>query len=127
MTNEEKQRLNEKLARWAGLKVELASDEHYHWFDGEEICSPTVIEDGVEYIPFTDSLDACIEWLVPKLHDLRIYWELHQGVGYCPMAKLFWNEKAFWKFTNLKWIFMSEETPALALCLAIEKLIDKDI
>lgn len=87
--------LNKKLAEWAGVKPH------------------PVYPTGYDYPYFTDSLDACFKWLVPKLesYELKLNYKKH-----CAWVKL------PTKYTE----FGMAETPALALCLAIEKLIDKE-
>ncbi len=60
----------------------------------------------------TQSLDACFKWLVPRLH----FAEVHtSSSGF--VSTLFYTE-------NLCYYEGEAESPALALCLAIEKLID---
>ena len=61
MTGQEKQKLNKKLAEWIGFKTGKEPNvSGYYLFCGYEdktiCCSAN----------FTDSLDACFEWLVPK-------------------------------------------------------------
>lgn len=94
--------LNKKLAEWAGLHPRERSDGHTI----ERIDQPN----------FTNSLDACFKWLVPKL----------QGMGAtvcldilltCTLATIVYKAEMY---------EASEKVPALALCLAIEKLIDKE-
>jgi len=104
-----KQELNKKLAEWAGFK-----------WDGRGWHYPRVGEKAhVVYCPdlpnFTQSLDACFEWLVPKLKYVIISnWNKKKR----PTVSVFDGEGT---------CFMeSAETPALALCLAIEKLIDSE-
>lgn len=102
MTEEDKQKLNEKLAKWGGLEVDDIFDM---W----------------KYPPpnFTDSLDACFKWLVPKLPD-------YDGIE-------FWESTEGWVCDIVYGISIEDErqvagigsNPALALCLAIEKLIDE--
>lgn len=114
--------LNEKLARWAGLQIRLATDEHYHWFDGDDICSSVVLEDGVEYIPFTDSLDACFKWLVPKLRQVTMSNSIVHPEG--------WMVDIFAGGGVGKLLDRSSgaaKTPSLALCLATEQLIDSEV
>ena len=98
----EEQELNKKLAEGAGIKHEE------YTFNG----LPVVL--GEDIPDFTQSLDASFKWLVPKL----TFWELiYNGyIGFCDAYvwageddKLFGGAQA--------------ETPALALCLAIGKLI----
>jgi len=50
--------------KWCGLHEALASDGEYHWFDGDEIVSPT--DDN--HVPVVN-LDNLFEWAVPKLQD----------------------------------------------------------
>ncbi len=67
---------------------------------------------------FTESLDACITWLVPKLIEQGIDWSLHGAkLSFARLLKpcvKAWESKA-----------VDGDKPALALCLAIEKLIDE--
>ena len=64
---------------------------------------------------FTDSLDACFEHLVPKLEYAQISWQNPPKV-YCV---------AFASIVGGLEFSAEAETPALALCKAIEKLIDE--
>ena len=98
------QELNKKLAEWAGWKYDEPSDG---WW------KPTGHYDGRQP-NFTQSLDACFKWLVPRLWicDIR----LEEGI--------------FW-FVRVAHPDYGEgkadgEDLALALCLAIEKLIDNE-
>lgn len=96
MTEEEKQKLNEKLDKWC--------DWQPAWYGD---------------IPnFTDSLDACFKWLVPKLpKGYRV--ALFSGeINY---AAYFYRNKDIYSKAGA-----GAETPELALCLAIEKLIDNE-
>ena len=67
---------------------------------------------------FTQSLDACFRTLVPNFPvgiRLRMFGQLRNGKGYfCSVGGKY-----------LAHHYSEAETPALALCLAIEKLIDK--
>ncbi len=98
------QELIKKLLEFAGLAWE------YNGIDMED-------EHGYCHRPFTKSLDACLEWLVPKL----TFWQVINYNGIWTRAYV-WageNSKEFGSFES------SEEIhSALALCLAIEKLID---
>jgi len=103
--------LNKKLAEWAGWRQTKVSSERpvalaYTDLEGRE----------TGFVPgFTESLDACFKWLVPKLTGYKI--EGHSNgmviVGAYDYSKGFKNGYA------------EAKTPALALCLAISKLIDK--
>ena len=124
MTEQEKQELNEKLARWAGFhKVKLK--EVY------DIGYSTLWENGLGYsegrLPnFIQSLDACIKWLVPKIEfvEVVIFCDGNRGndkkgIGYYVQLR---DKVENMKGHSLEW----HEPPALALCLAIEKIIDKE-
>jgi len=75
-------------------------------------------------------LKSLFKWAVPKLRDKNIAWELRNCVLKIrgeyqdfAMAKLMWNKKAFWKFTNLKLSIKVDRDPAQALFWAIYKVI----
>ena len=99
--------LNKKLAEWAGFRYRNGL-----WIHSER--------DGVtmDLLNFTDSLDACFKWLVPKLLSWGMDNEHEDNpnmgiVFYCTTDKTF----KVWEQAYVA-------TPALALCKAIEKLID---
>ena len=103
----DEQELNRKLAEWAGFE-----------FKGVKFGVEVVPQwHGLDYASweppiFTQSLDACFKWLVPKAK--------------CDVALNKINA-GWWCFIRLdcQTTFDAQaETPALALCLAIEKLID---
>ena len=105
--NVEMEELNKKIAKWCGWScmVHIAHpDCNGHWHFGGDF----------DNIPpdFTTSLDACFEYIVPKLETIgsicfnRTYnggWQADLGHA-C--------------------FFANAETPAIALCRAMEKLID---
>lgn len=96
--------LNKKLAEWAGFKEKGTG---YVWPDRR-----------FDKVPdFTESLDACFRWLVPKLHQVTIIQEFNSE-AYADVVIQPEYEYLHYK----EWA----ETPALALCLAIEQLIDKE-
>ena len=108
----DEQELNRKLAEWAGFK-EANIKKHFYWEIGgnrmpkwkepEHDCH-------IKLPKFTRSLDACFKWLVPKLKSgVTVYASTDGYSAYLGLHD-----------------YESEETkePALALCLAIEKLID---
>ena len=106
--------LHEKLAKWAGFAQSTSGHDIVWLLDNKW--------PPLEELPnFTESLDACFRWLVPKLPPLLYlaFWPVHfngqefwdvplQGYG----ASFSYTERA--------------ETPALALCQAIEQLIDAE-
>lgn len=91
-----KDQLNAILQEWAGLKFY----DPCIVFDDED--------NSYDAFDFTDSLDACFERLVPKLSSYKLdstnpkFHHAYLGKNYSAWA----------------------ETPALALCLAIKKMID---
>ena len=113
--------LNKKLAEWAGIRYEPDQDVFKVIFpDGSWYnIGHNWVLDEVEP-NFTESLDACFKWLVPELYEREYYYELLQ-----------WNSrqhKAIINKRTVEWAVTASDavakTPALALCLAIEKLID---
>ncbi len=123
----DEQELNRKIAEWCGLK----------WFwnhnpeckcgakdDDDSARSWQVKKDGEwklatrfwnEDISFTTSLDSCFEYIVPKLHA----WELH-NINDTIYATVCREDQTFPDVGKA-------ETPALALCRAVEKLIDGEV
>ena len=111
--------LNKKLAewRWPGAQVYIPSMRHPGV--GDEI-RVRIDEQTTCYEFFTSSLDDCFKWLVPKLEEKHFCVMLDRG-----MLEKYWvalkhtsqviHDHNYWE---------EAETPALALCLAIEKLID---
>jgi hypothetical protein len=105
------QELNKKLAEWAGFQLSQGATSNHPY---------TIAPDGTVLgiahpapLNFTSSLDACFKWLVPKLWD--------SGVISLRIAQD--KEGKYWAFI-LPVCEVEGETPALALCKAIEQLID---
>ena len=112
--------LNEKLAKWAGFSV--MSWQTYPNRPHRIIKMPDGEVGSWELIDFRNDLNACFKWLVPELLKRNFY----IGIG---------AEKSGWEC----WIFEGEpiegdpfqeyevkvlaDTPALAICKAIEQLI----
>jgi len=117
----DEQYLNKKLAEWAGWKDITDSPFGMIAFDPLEKQGAVLYKRNVP--DFTQSLDACFKWLVPKmLESLR------------PVSILAYPVSG--KYPNIgfhcelngsaKDHYAEAGTPALALCLAIEKLIDAE-
>lgn len=126
-----KQKLNEKLARWAGFSqrdYEVPSE-----IGGVAIMSQGWLSPQGEKLwgklpDFTDSLDSCFEWLVAKLKksfDVSLI-EFH----YLEAIKVIECQLKGGRnlFTTPVWISdgSDDAEAATALCLAIEKLIDAE-
>ena len=105
--------LNRKLAEWAGIPLDAVD---FGLPYQQRVYEPP---------KFTESLDACFKWLVPKL------WELSRPYFLMiTLTQLADNGSTPNQFTcsaqrGNECLVMAfhGETPALALCLAIEKLI----
>jgi len=124
----ENKELNKKLAEWAGFEW-IADSENNEWgiwqrpdgikitHNGERIYS----DSKSRYLPnFTESLDACFKWLVPKAIKLLADSDLSS------------DEEAIFKLFDLwlKEYWIARQDPislALELCKVIEKLIDKEV
>ena len=110
------QELNEKLAKWAGFKfVQLSdgmtgtADLGVTWPDGQEH----------GYVPdFCNDLNAWFKWLSPKCGEWRLekYGEDKFGSKFCANVYLGWD---YWEHG-----FERAESPAVALCKAIEKVLE---
>lgn len=126
MNNE---KLSKKLAEWVG----------FTWYD--EPCSykgcsghcgwrypdgNTVQPLGMRGLPnFLSSLDACFKWLVPRLDLYEIIFSAKESVnGY--VCQLVWHSKDPDRLGMHDHVTECGDTPALALCKAIEQLIDKE-
>ena len=104
--------LNKKLAEWAGFKYRPT--EYQHSMQTEPYWE---YPDGgwdFDLVNFPNSLDACFEWLVLKLPYIFVF-DLAEGVWACFIKGC---DGAPNKTEGYG------ETPSLALCKAIEKLID---
>ncbi len=101
MNEQELLELDIKLGEWAGVV-------HLH-------------------LRFTQSLGACFQWLMPEL-DVCIV-EVRKGKG-LPKGKGAYSCGAIGLQTKQGWVHYDAEstvdTASLALCLAIEKLIDSE-
>ncbi len=119
------QELNKKLAEWAGFKYQkpklirraLTSKGVAPVYKLEGWIKPDGKRSTTPFNPpnFTQSLDACFKWLVPKLG----VWSLSTWEYRIPHAHI--TDKETGKTANV-----GNKSPALALCLAIEKLIDTE-
>lgn len=138
----DKQALKEKLARWRGFKkfgwknweLWLKPDEK----PPEKLSISGLFPNSYALPNFPEDETACFKWLVPKLLDeynIESY-SFKQGDNW------YYSETNIWRKGNTKHSFevlqdehiakhfeqgasLSEIT-ALALCLAIEKLIDEE-
>jgi len=103
--------LNTKLLKFAGFE-QADIKKHYYWKLGERYPKWKEPNSSYNYKPpnFTDpgiGIAYCFKWLVPKLKEL----------GIAGSILYVWLPK----------IIVNDEEPALALCLAISKLIEQDV
>ena len=105
------QKLNKKLAKWTDIKDYTI----YSNIANAEFTDPYSKQHAYSLL-FTNSLDVCFKWLVPKLvsGDLHIEWYTTDE-----------DTAVTIKRGTDTISFVCQSNPALALCLAIEKLIDK--
>lgn len=114
------QALNERLATWSGFKHTKFKGE----YDGKKFTMSNITQpDGKTYktyfgdIPdFTSDLNAIFKWLVPKL----------KGLAEIDISSPDENGRTMCKVIAYENSYGNGETPALALCLAIDKLITEE-
>jgi len=111
---EHDEELKRKMAEFAGFE-EADIKKHYYWAIGGQRCAKWQ-EPNTGYhvrLPnFPNDLNACFKCLVPKLCD-RLADVYNSTV-----------DEAYQRLFNLWLEEMSHHEPPLALCLAIEKLMD---
>ena len=108
------QKLNKKLAEWAGFRMGVSpyNDACLYYPDGSWSRDEDMDSDSVLF--FTNSLDACEEHLFPKLWELGVT-SIVFGKDYCCL-----------EFGYSKSSILEEAKPlALALCLVTARLIDE--
>ena len=115
--------LNRKLAERAGFKWGITERTHNHMEQDVYVYPDCSIH--LELPDFPSSLDACFKWLVPKA--LKDY-QCQAQVGNTANGESFgylWHFKPPFCFYEHKEPESGRE--ALALCKAIEQLIDKEL
>ena len=106
--------LNKKLAEWAGFTYQEENGYHYRgwaYTDNDRQTKRYISE-----LDFPNDLNACFKWLVPKAIEV-----LNRDFN--------WDEKGclnriFKDWQRIYWNGKGTLSYALALCKAIEKLID---
>ena len=123
--------LNKKLAEWAGFTCgywELNNQEL--WVAPNELPPESVKlgEEGDYECPdFTNDLNACFKWLVPKLNKQHSWIILQQHSFKSEWICQIWYKPPKPAKYPTNQAVVEAETPALALCKAIEKLIDSEV
>ncbi len=111
------QELKEKLAKWMGLKRVHVNEEGYLLY-----CAGGLGADRWQEVPdFPQSLDACSKWIVPE-RILEITFMYSSNCVSCDIEGL--SSNFFEGHVNVESIEEAWTKSALALCLAVEKLID---
>ena len=108
--------LNKKLAEWVGFhKIEPNISVDWWRPDGHH--------EGSKLPSFTQSLDACFKWLEPELYRRGYAYLLYRVKGSKHGAIIGKQDED--GITN-PYVKEIAETPVLALCLTVEKLIDEE-
>ena len=114
--------LNKKIAGWCGFRWETIPDSCMRrkkpvkgWLYPQNIYMRKLP-------PFTTSLDACFEYIVPKLDFHQLFFQISLGKWQADLGVKDINGK--WGNEYIMWGGLGE-TPALAFCRAVEKLIDE--
>jgi len=114
----------EKLAEWAGFRKGYWSLNNEELWLEPNMSPPSKVSIGDEHLyrlpDFPSSLDACFKWLVPKLRQVTLSNGLDHPTKW--MADVLAGGGVG---KLLSRSYGEAETPALALCRAIEKLIDE--
>jgi len=133
MTEQEKRKLNEKLAKWAGFRQLPVGKSGFHWERYKRVGNwmppdKTETWQSKAYLPnFTDSFDAYKEWLVPNLEFVSVEWSCQPSVSREGHARAFIRTMANLPTQGAVGGLTFKavgRTQSLALCLAVEKLID---
>ena len=97
--------LNEKIANWCGFEEQGSG----YWY-------PLTREFG-KLPNFTESMDAILKWVVPKLTDYAIEW--HGKDMHRVSIQTIFDGDLFYQCDN--------KSMSMAFCLALEKYIDGEM
>jgi len=120
--------LNQKLAEWVGFtkptQAALVHETLWVYPDKAAFLNHVIGKPYLNRLPnFPESLDACFKWLTPKLERENRYDYIHFGHDLsCPeinTVQITYLDKLLATGEN--------ESPALALCKAIEKIISEEV
>ncbi len=143
MAQTDTQALNKRLAEWAGFTWHK-KNEYVHgylmhggsWCDGHWDYNSKCWYEGTDGEEthfdkddppiFTDSLDACFQWLVPKVAEIpNLHIIDYQYIGFSKDIDLLRHSWSIILRDDKADYSASNNNPALALCRAIEELIDE--
>jgi len=108
--------LNEKIAKWCGFTYGKQFKYHYDWNNKETTWIPPSndITQHQSLPDFTESMDAILKWVVPKLTDYAIEW--HGKDMHRVSIQTILDGDLFYQCDN--------KSMSMAFCLALEKYID---
>ena len=113
-------KLNNKLAEWAGFRPLPQKG-----WEGEYAPPEGVKVVWTVFKPrFTQSLDQCFKWLVPKLEPLGYELEISNDAQMLGWRVCLRNQHSESSIASPYQDFSEPNGAALALCLVIEKIID---
>lgn len=116
MTQEEKEKLNEKIAKWLRMRVEHYSYNNQLFIGDKAVCNQ-------QYFPsFTDSMDACIKWALPKIYRLGYVLEITSWSNYSEI-KIYEPENNTMYGNLVTTVRQGKPLDATLVCLAVEKLM----
>ena len=108
MVKSDKVRLNHELLVWCGFTL---TNGVWSYPDG------VTVDDGVPYFP--ESLDDCFEWLTPMVKYTSLCYPEHKSYNDMWLCEV--RSKDIYGISG----HAEATTPALALCLAIQKVIEQ--
>lgn len=119
--------LNEKIAKWLGFKLiynDWDTEEEFPYFIPSGKPKRTHMIDAIPMPNFTESMDACIKWIVSKIDTFEISYDYQEIDSteqsyHVSVYKIIDENTAGYKEFNAK-----DESLPTAFCLAVEKLID---
>lgn len=126
----DKDKLKKKLAEWAGFKEGKEPRGIDDALAGYRFCWVYPDYSRHNYLPdFPNDLNACFKWLVPKLYSIIQVEEISFAKEHNQdLAMVLWWTGDHAVDTYGCGVYSAHaETLALALCLAIEKLIDSEV
>jgi hypothetical protein len=114
------EKLNKKIAKWCGWKYFPEEDQDRRWL------IPKPYNVWTWNCPnFTNSMDACVKWVIPKLHSKLFRLSLYTYINLEPLVQI-----------DLAGLTLPEDSPIcyrgfgetipIAFCLVVEKLIDSE-
>ena len=114
--------LNEKIAKWLGFKLiynDWDTEEEFPYFIPSGKPKRTHMIDAIPMPNFTESMDACIKFIVPKLDFINILKDIDDTKYIVEVGIIVDKETC-----GYECVYSENESLPMAFCLAVEKLID---